>query len=412
MAPDESAHRALSGVRVIDLTQFEAGTACTQMLGWLGADVIKVERPVGGDQGRQSSADSPDLDSYYFLFLNANKRSVTLDLAQAGGKDLLRRLIAVGDVFIENFAPGVIERFGFGYEAVAAINPRIIYASIKGFAQDGPYRDLLSFDPIAQAVGGAISITGEPDRPPLKPGPTIGDTGTGFHALTGILAALYDRERTGRGQRIDIAMQDAVINYCRISYHYTARSGRPFQRGANRNQLRTSAPSGTYPCYPLGPDDYVFIYTSRALESGNRQWQHLLNATGRGDLADDPRFATPELRLENQDAVDELIESWTRTKDKTLVMEQLGRAGVPTGAVYDTFELRENPDLRRRGIFVEVDHPARGKFVMPGWPLKMSGSPTFTNPAPLLGQHNEEVYEGLLGLTPEAIELLHREGSI
>lgn len=405
-------HRALSGIRVIDLTQFEAGTACTQMLGWLGADVIKVERPNGGDQGRQSSADSPELDSYYFLFLNANKRSVTLDLGQPGGKQLLRRLIEVGDVFIENFAPGVIERFGFGFEEVSAINPRIIYASIKGFAADGPYGDFLSFDPIAQAVGGAISITGEPDRPPVKPGPTLGDTGTGFHALTGILAALYDRERTGAGQRIDIAMQDAVINFCRISYHYTARSGRPFQRGANRNQLRTSAPSGTYACHPLGPDDYVFIYTSRAQVSGNRQWRRLIEAIGRVDLLDDPRFATPELRLVNQDAVDEVIEAWTKTKDKTEVMERLARAGVPAGAVYDTLELRENPDLRRRGIFVEVEHPARGRFVMPGWPLKMSGSPTITSPPPLLGQHNDAVYRELLALTEDELSSLRSDGAI
>src|ERR687888_139600 len=209
---------ALSGVRVIDLTQFEAGTSCTETLAWLGADVIKVEEPTQGDQGRRASTDKPGVDSYYFMLLNANKKSVTLNLKDERGKEVMRKLIAEGDVMVENFAPGVIERLGFGYDEVRKINPRIIYAQIKGFAPEGPYGNYLAFDMIAQSVGGALSTTGEIDGRPLKPGPTIGDTGSGLHTAIGILAALYQRQITGRGQRIEVAMQEAVINFCRIAY--------------------------------------------------------------------------------------------------------------------------------------------------------------------------------------------------
>jgi formyl-CoA transferase len=221
---------ALAGVRVVDLTQFEAGTSCTETLAWLGADVIKVEQPGGGDQGRQLGADQAGVDSYYFLLLNANKRSVTCNLKEERGKALLRALIAHGDVFVENFAPGAIDRLGFSYDEVARTNPRIIYAQIKGFPTEGPYGQFLSFDMIAQAAGGAYSLTGEPDGPPLKPGPNVGDTGTGLHAAIGILAALYQRQRTGRGQRIEVAMQEAVINCTRVAYSSQAVSGRPAER--------------------------------------------------------------------------------------------------------------------------------------------------------------------------------------
>ena len=225
---------ALDGIRVVDLTQFEAGTSCTETLAWLGAEVIKVEPPGKGEQGRYAHAGSGD--SPYFMLLNANKRSVTCNLKSEDGKKLLSKLIAEADVFVENFAPGVIERLGFSYDVVRGINPRMIYAQIKGFAPDGPFAKYLAFDPIAQAAGGGLSITGETDGRPLKPGLNVGDSGAGLHAVIGIVSALYQRQATGEGQRIEVSMQDAVINFGRIAYAAQAMFGKPAPRAGNHEQ--------------------------------------------------------------------------------------------------------------------------------------------------------------------------------
>jgi formyl-CoA transferase len=400
---------ALDGVRVVDLTQFEAGPSCTETLAWLGADVIKVEPPGRGEQGRSASTENPELDSHYFLLLNANKRSVTLNLRHPEGKAMLRRLAGSADVFIENLRPGGIERLGFGYDVVREINPRIVYAQVKGYAPDGPFGEFPSFDPIGQAVGGAVSLTGRPDGPPLKPGPTIGDTGTGLHCAIGILAALFQRQRTGVGQRIEVTMQEAVINYCRISYSRQAITGRPAERFGNQSQIGMSAPSGIYPCQPGGANDYVFIYTNRA---NNAQWHRLLDVIGRPELRDDPRFAGPIQRAEHRDVIDGLLSGWTRSRTKRQAMAELGAAGVPAGAVFDTLELSEDPDLRRRGMFVTVDHPRRGPITMPGWPVRMSRSHVPVVAAPLLGEHNRAVYGELLGLDESDLARLQREGVI
>ena len=400
------AKAALAGVRVIDLTQFEAGTSCTESLAWLGADVIKVEPPSRGDQGRRLSSDNPGVDSYYFILLNANKRSVTLNLKEEAGKEILRELVKHGDVFVENFAPGAIERLGFGYDELKQINPRIIYAQVKGFAQDGPYERFLSFDMIAQAAGGGFAITGEKGGPPVKPGPNAGDTGTGLHLALGITAALYQRQLTGQGQRIEVAMQESVINYCRVSYDPYLTTGKPPSRngalGANANR----APSGIFPCKGGGENDWCYIHPTRA---GNQSWERLLKAIGREDLLDDPRFATPQLRFEHRDEVNGIVAEWTRSRDKREVMEVIGAAGVPAGAVFDNADLANDPALRKRGMFVEVEHPVRGKFVMPGWPVKMSASQVPLTPAPLLGQHSEEVLGEVLGYSPEQVANLREQ---
>jgi formyl-CoA transferase len=397
---DGNAEPALAGVRVIDLTQFEAGTSCTESLAWLGADVIKVEPPDRGDQGRSLTTDREGVDSFYFLLLNANKRSVTCNLKEERGKALLRTLIEHGDVFVENFAPGAIERLGFGYEQVAAINPRIVYAQIKGFASDGPYANFLSFDMIAQAAGGAFSITGEPDGPPLKPGPNVGDTGTGLHAAIGILAALYQRQRTGMGQRIEVAMQDAVINVSRVSYNQPTGQRAP-RRGDGGG--RDSGTSGIFRCKGDGPNDYCYVHATRG---DTHHWQRLIEAMGLGELATDPRFATSKDRAAHGPELRGIVENWTRQLDKVQVMERLGRAGVPVGAVYDTRELLEDPFMRKRGMFSTVQHPVRGDFTMPGWPVRMSRSRVPVCSAPLLGQDNESVYMELAGCSPEALSEL------
>jgi formyl-CoA transferase len=396
----DSARSALAGVKVVDLTQFEAGTSCTETLAWLGADVVKVEEPTQGDQGRRASTDKPGVDSFYFMLLNANKRSVTCNLKHEGGRALLRKLIEVGDVFIENFGPGTIDRLGFGYEVVNEINSKIIYAQIKGYAPEGPYGDFLSFDMTAQAAGGALATTGEAGQRPLKPGPTIGDTGAGLHTAIGILAALYQRQFTGRGQRVEVAMQEAVINFSRISYGSQLLWGKAPERNGNRSVLATSAPSDTYPCEGGGPNDWCFVYTSRA---GNHQWQRLLKIMDREDLLDDPRFATPKDRVEHIDEIDALITAWTLQRDKVEVMETLGHAGVAAGAVLDTDELMNDPFLRKRGMFVTVHHPVRGDVTIPGWPVKLSDSEVKVVASPLLGQHNEEVLCEWLGYTPAQV---------
>jgi formyl-CoA transferase len=397
---------ALSGVRVIDLTQFEAGTSCTESLAWLGADVIKVEPPGGGDQGRRLSSEAPGADSYYFLLLNANKRSVTLNLKDERGKEILCELIRRGDVFVENYGPGVIERLGFGYDDVKKINPQIVYAQIKGFAPGGPHGRFLSFDMIAQAAGGAFAITGERGGPPAKPGPNVGDTGTGLHLALAITAALYQRQSTGEGQRIEVAMQEAVINFCRVSYATYMNNGTsPVRNGAisvNANR----APSGIFPCRGGGENDWCYVHPTRA---GNQSWERLLNVMGREDLLDDPRFATPEARFEHNDEVNAVVSEWTRTRDKREVMELIGAAGVPAGAVFDNADLANDPFLRERGTFVEIEHPVRGRVVMPGSPIKMSASQVPVTPAPLLGEHNEEILGELLGYSPEQVAALREQ---
>lgn len=400
---------ALDGVRVVDLTQFEAGTSCTQSLAWLGADVIKVEEPIRGEQGRRASADRPDADSYYFMILNSNKRSVTANLKHDKGRALLRDLIAKADVFIENFAPGVIERLGFSYEAVREMNPGIIYAQIKGYAPEGPFGTFPAFDMTAQCAGGSVAITGQQDGPPLKPGPTLGDTGAGLHCAIGIVAALYQRHTTGLGQRVEVAMQEAVINFSRIAFARQAISGEPAPRVGNQSMLGTNSPSEIYPCKGGGPNDHCFIYTSRA---GNHQWERLLGLIGREDLAGDARFASPERRHDHRALIDRMISDWTIRHDKVVVMTKLGEAGVPAGAVFDTEELQNDPFLQRRGAFVTVQHPVRGAFTMPGWPVRMSGSEVATTASPLLGADNADVYGGLLGLGPDQLAALRAERAI
>jgi formyl-CoA transferase len=402
-----SSKPALAGIRVVDLTQFEAGTSCTETLAWLGAEVIKVEPPGKGEQGR--TAHDKTGDSPYFMLLNANKRSVTCNLKSEQGRALLTRLIEASDVFVENFAPGVIERLGFGYDTVSRINPRIVYAQIKGFAPDGPYADFLAFDPIAQAAGGGLSITGEETGRPLKPGLNVGDTGAGLHCVIGILGALYQRNTTNVGQRIEVSMQDAVINFGRIAYAAQALFNKPAPRAGNQSIIAGTSPSEVYPCKGGGSNDYCYVYTTRA---GNHQWQSLLTVIGRDDLKDDPRFATPQLRAKNFAQIDDILTAWTKRYDKHEVMMMLGKAGVPASAVFDTVELSSDPHLRRRGTFVSVKHPIRGEFVMPGFMVKMSRSHVPVQASPLLAADNQAIYGRLLGLSDKELAEFQASGVI
>ena len=383
---------ALSGVKIVDLTQFEAGTSCTEALAWLGADVVKVEEPERGDRGRFGNTDRPGVDAPYFIFLNANKRSLTCDLKSERGKELLRKLIMKADVLVENMAPGVIERLGFGYDAVRQLNPGIIFAQLKGFASDGPRAKYLCFDTIAQAAGGSVSVTGVEGRHPLRPGPNIGDTGAGMHCATGIVAALCQRQRTGRGQRIQVAMQEAVTNFSRMAFASYLASGKPPERRGDRDLYR---------CQGGGPNDYCFVPAS---EIENEQWQRLLRVIGKQDLIDDPRFASPQERRRHIDEIDALLSAWCGGRTKIEAMDIMQNAGVPAGAVFDTQELNDDPELRKSGMFVTIEHPARGAVTMPGWPVRMSESHVPVRSAPLLGAHTDEVLSEWLGLSKQEIK--------
>jgi len=399
---------ALQGVRVVDFTQFEAGPVCTETLAWLGAEVIKIE-PISGEQSRKASAARPGEDSPYFMLLNANKRSITCNLKHEKGRALIVDLIRKSDVLVENFGPGVIERLGFGYEEVRKINPRIVYAQIKGFAPDGRWANYLSFDMIAQAVGGAMSITGDAEGEPMKSSATIGDSGSGLHAAIGVLAALYQRELTGAGQRIEVVMQEVVANFCRVSFASNALHGKAAGRNGNQSILASTAPSGAYPCKGGGLNDYCFIYSTRA---GSRHWERILQVIGREDLLTDERFSTPELRYKNRAVIDEMISAWTQQYDKFEVMRRCGEAGVPAGPVLDTQDLIDDPDMKRRGMIATVQHPHQGDFTMPGWPVKMSESHVAVRCSPVLGADSESVYGGLLGLDPAEIDSLRKDGAI
>ena len=389
---------ALHGIKVIDLTQFEAGPSCTEALAWMGAEVVKVEEPKRGEPGRWSFSDKPGVDANYFLYFNLNKRSITCNLKSPQGKDLLAKLIETADVVIENMAPGTFARLGFNYERLRTINPRVIFAQIKGFAPESPHADYLSFDMIAQATGGTMGVNGEPGRPPVRPGSTIGDTGTGMLCAMGILGALFQRTTTGRGQHIQIAMRDAMLNYCRTAMSKQVPLNEALPRAGN--EIVGSAPGGLFACKPGGPDDYCFIFASRANEE---HWRRLARIIGQEDMINDPTLQTPGDRYEARDRVNGAITEWTMQHTKEEVMAAIAGAGVPCGAVFNTLELMHDPDLHARGVMTKIDHPQRGKVNVAGWPLRMSDSHVPVEPSPLLGADNNNVYGGWLGFSAEEI---------
>jgi formyl-CoA transferase len=389
-------------VRVLDLSQFEAGPSCTEALAWLGAEVVKVENPKGGDPGR-SILNEPGGESFYFLIFNANKKSLAVDLKSPAGTRLALDLAGKADVLVENFAPGAVERLGLGYDAISKINPGIVYAQVKGFGAGSPYESNLAFDMIAQATGGIMSISGQPDGPPVKPGPTLGDTGTGMLLAISILGALYEKRATGKGQRVEVAMQDAMLHYVRLAFSAQARYGGPVQRAGDQTVSGANPPCGIYPCKGGGPNDYVYVYTSR---TNPEHWKRLLMVLGREELIADPRFASPETRGEHQAEVNALVSDWTKQHDKHEAMRRLGAAGIPAGAVLDTKELAEEPTFHERGILQTMEHPKVKGYCMPAWPVRHDGAPPSVKAAPLLGEHTAEVLAAWLGLSAGEIERL------
>jgi len=395
--------RALSGIRILDLTQFEAGTTCTQFLGWLGADVIKIEPP-GGEQSRRNRPEVPGLDAMFFLVFNSNKRSVTIDLKNPEGRALFLKMVERADVVVENFAPGLMEKLGLDYERLRATNPRIIMARIKGFGLSGPYSEYKSFDMIAQATGGVMSVTGFPDREPIRCGAAIGDTGTGVHTAAAIMAAYIQRQRTGQGQLVEVAMQETVANLLRGRFVDHYREGKPSERRGNG--LLGGVPGGAYPCAPGGSNDYAYIY-AQPINPG--MWRDFAIAIGREDLLADPRCKDAKTRWEHREALNEIIRAWTGTRTKHEVMAILGKAGVPCGATLDTGEILDDPHLNARGQIHTIEHATRGRFRLPGCPVHLSASKAPTSPPPLAG-HTAEVLREVLGISTDEVEKLRAQG--
>ena len=399
-----SGENCLTGLKILDLTQFEAGPSCTEALAWLGADVVKVENPGVGDPGRSSGRSSPDKDAYYFLQYNSNKRSVAVNLKDPRGLDLVKNLAKQADVMIENFAPGAIERLGLGYDVVKAINPGIIFCQVKGFGTGSPFEKGLAFDMIAQACGGLMSITGEEDGPPCKPGATIGDTGTGMLMAISILGAYVRRLRTGQGEHLQLAMQDSILHYIRNAFTFMERTdGKAAPRAGSKTVGGGNPPIGVYPCKGGGPNDYVYIYTSAA---NPEHWTRLLKVMGREDLIGDERYSTPAARTDRREEVDAIVAEWTRKHDKQTAMQLVSGATIPSGAVLDTRELADDKTFQDRKIRQTMKHPAVGDYVMSGWPVRFGGEPPAVGPAPLLGQHSAEVLADWLKLDKGAINTL------
>jgi formyl-CoA transferase len=386
------------------MTHNQAGPACAQMLAFLGADVIKLEEPKGGDVARTVHADKKNSDSLFFLLFNANKRSLTLNLKSEEGKKLFKEVVAQSDVLLENFSPGAMDRLGLGWEVLRDLNPRLIYATIKGFGTYGPHAHFKSYEPVAQAMGGAMSVTGFPENPPTIVLPAIGDSGTGMHMAIGILAALQQRHATGRGQHVEVAMQDAVVNLIRVSLRDHQRAGRPMPRGGN--QLGHTVPGTTYACAPGGPNDYVIVLAQPQM------WRAMTAVMGRPELADDPRFATADARWENRAVLDRVVEAWTLQHTKHEVMRLLGDAGVPAGACQDTGEVLADPHLKAREMIVDIDYPTRGTYQTVGCPVKMSDSPATVTRPPLLGEHTAELLGALCGVDPDEVKRLRADGVV
>src|SRR3954466_7262798 len=419
--PFGQAGKALDGVRILDFTHVQSGPTCTQLLAYLGADCIKVERPGVGDITRGQLRDVPNADSLYFTMLNGNKRSITIDSKHAKGREILDRLIKQCDVLVENFAPGALDRMGLTWEHIHKLNPRMIVASVKGFGP-GPYEDCKVYENVAQCAGGSASTTGFPEGPPLVTGAQIGDSGTGLHLALGIVSALYQRIRTGRGQKVLCAMQDGVLNLCRVKLRDQQRlkagplkeytqfgQGIPFGEATPRagNDSGGGQPGVILKCkgWETDPNAYIYFITQAPV------WEKICDLIGEPGWKTHPDYAKPPARLPRLKAIFQRIEQWTMTKTKFEVMNECNAFDIPVGPILSMKELAEEPSLRATGTVVEVDHPTRGKYLSVGNPIKLSDSITEVKRSPLLGEHTDEILTKVLKFTPREIAEIKASGA-
>lgn len=415
MQKDKDMETALEGIRVLDMTHVQAGPSATQLLAWLGADVIKVEPP-DGDVTRTQLRDIPEVDSLYFNMLNCNKRSIVIDLKTADGQALLAELIGHCDVLMENFGPGVLDRLGFSWDKIHRLNPRMVVGSIKGFGA-GPYEALKAYENIAQAMGGAMSVTGTCGTPPLAGGAQIGDSGTGLHLIIGILAALQQRTRTGVGQHVECAMMDSVMNLARIKWrdHQRLAAGpleehpdlAPTQAAPRIGNRSGGALLGhAVRCQPGGPNDYVYVVLP---DTG---WEQLAAVLGDDTLAHDPRFATATARRRHQQALWSAVEQVSLTRTKRQFADMLAHAGIPCGPVMSTLDLARDEHVAARNMYVELHSPGRGPWRNVGMPIKLSGSQVPMQPPPGLGEHTDEILRDVLDYAEARIQELRRTGAV
>ena len=414
----------LKGIKVIDWTQVQSGPSCTQMLAWLGADVIKIERTGVGDPTRTELLDKPGLDGIYYLQLNCNKRSIELDMKTPEGKEVLTRLLKSADIFVENLHPGAVAKLGFSWEEVHKINPRVIYGTIKGFNDDSPFASVKAFEPVAQCAGGAAATTGwwrGDYNIPTQSGAALGDSNTGMHLLIGILAALMGREKTGEGCFVEQSMQDAVLNLCRIKLrdqqilehtgvlkhlpqYPKEKFGNTVPRGGNVEGGQVLG--WCYRCKGWEQDPNAFVYI--VLQNEEKPFAAACHAIGKPEWITDPKFNTPAARQEVKEEIYAAIEKYTMTKDKIQIVEELGKAGVPCGPVLSMLEIENDQSLRKCGTIVEVEQPKRGKFITIGCPPKFSNYKPEVKAAPLLGEHTDEVLKEI-GYTAEEIADLRKK---
>ncbi len=414
--------KALEGIKVLDFTHVQSGPTCTQILGWFGADVIKVERPGVGDATRKQLIDVPGADSLYFTMLNHNKRSIELNSKNETGKEVLTRLIEECDVLVENFAPGALDRMGFSWERIQEINPRIIMASIKGFGP-GKYEDCKVYENVAQCAGGSASTTGFRDGPPLVTGAQIGDSGTGLHLCLGIVTALFQREKSGRGQKVSCAMQDSVLNLARVKLRDQQRldagplkeysqfgEGIPFGEATPRagNDSGGGQPGRILKCkgWEQDPNAYTYFIIQAAI------WEKVCDVIGKPEWKTEEGYAKPPERLDKLNHIFETIEQWTMTKTKFEVMDICNPHDIPVGPILSMKEIAEDEGLFATGTMVRVDHPERGEYLSVGCPIKLSDSEVEVTRSPLLGEHTTEILSEVLGYSGDELERITGSGAV
>ena len=413
---------ALKGVKILDMTHVQSGPTCTQLLAWFGADVVKVERPGVGDATRGQLRDIPEADSLYFTMLNSNKRSITLNPKKPEGAKIFTQLIKECDVMVENFAPGALDRMGFTWEKIQEINPRMIYASVKGFGP-GKYEECKVYENVAQCAGGSASTTGMLGEVPMVTGAQIGDSGTGLHLALGIVTALFHREKSGKGQKVSAAMQDGVLNLCRVKLRDQQRLERgplkeysqfgeniPFGDSTPRagNDPGGGQPGRILKCkgWETDPNAYTYFITQAAV------WEKVCDVIGKPEWKEDENYSTPPARLPRLNEIFDTIEAWTKTKTKFEVMEICNPLDIPVGPILSLKEIAEDPGLRETGTVVEVDHPVRGKYLTVGNPIKLSDSPAVVKRSPLLGEHTDEILKEFCNMSEEEIKAVREAGAV